>query len=562
MRPLLAALIAVTAFTIGATHSLAEQVPSVSQSEFVDKLFQPWDTSTSPGCAVAVLKDGKTLYHRGYGMADLEHDIKITPSTVFLIGSMSKQFTAAAVLMLAQQGKASLDDPIRKYVPEVPDFGTPITLRELLHHTSGLRDQWQLLNLDGWRLWDDLITDGDVLYLVSRQKELNFPPGTDFMYCNTEYTLLAQVVDRVSGHSLRQFTTANLFEPLAMKQTHFRDSHDEIVGNLAYGYQESNKDYQLNIPDVDTVGSAGVVSTVEDLSRWDENFYTAEVGGQDFIRQLQEGGKLNDGTPLHYAAGLYIYEYRGLKVVDHSGDEGGYVADLMRFPEQHFSAVTLCNVSSIDPTEMNRRIADIYLAGELKPVPGREAPVALSQDQLSSKAGLYISEPEDRLLLLEAKDGALWADFNYLGSAKLESLSESRFAMQPLWRIDFVDDSHLVWTSQSEEMGSDRPIGYRRVPAFAPTTAELRDFAGKYRSPELDVPYFLTVENGQLMMHWPKKQPLLLQPVTTDLFVNIPGWRLRFTRDQRRHVAGFVLNTTRLSNFRFDRVEQTSDRSD
>jgi CubicO group peptidase (beta-lactamase class C family) len=559
MRALLAVLIVLTTVAVRPMRSFAEQITSVTESELVDKLFLRWDTSTTPGCALAVMKDGKTLYERGYGVANLDHDIKITPATVFLIGSMSKQFTAAAVLMLAEQGKVSLDDPIRKYVPEVPDFGVPITLRELLHHTSGLRDQWQLLNLDGWRLWSDLVTDGDVLHLLSRQKELDFPPNTDFTYCNTGYTLLAQVVDRVSGHSLRQFTTANLFEPLDMRQTHFRDDHNEIIKHLAYGYQEWNKNYQLNMPDVDTVGPAGVVTTAEDLARWDENFYTAKVGGQEVIRQLQEVGTLNDGTPIHYAGGLYIYNYRGLKVVDHSGDAGGYIADLMRFPEQHFSVATLCNVSSIDPTEMNRRIADIYLAGELKPVPDREAPVALSQDQLRSKAGIYISEPGDRLLRLEAKDGALWADFNYLGSAKLESVSKGRFVLQPFLRIDFVDDSRLVLTSEAEEMGSDRPLRYRRLTAFAPRTTELHDFAGKYRSPELDVPYFLAVENNQLILHWPKKQPLLLLPVATDLFVNIPGWRIRFTRDQRGHVAGFFLNTTRLSNFRFERVQKSSD---
>jgi CubicO group peptidase (beta-lactamase class C family) len=406
------ALIFVAVFAIDACDAFAGPTGSQNPVALVDKLFQRFDTSTSPGCAVAIMKDAKILYERGYGMADLSHDVTITPSTVFYVGSMSKQFTAAAIFVLAEEGKISLDDPIRKYVPEVPDFGTPITLRELLRHTSGLRDQWQLLNLDGWRLWDDLVTDSDVLHLLSRQKELDFQPNTDFMYCNTGYTLLAQVVDRVSGHSLQQFTTANIFEPLGMSQTRFREDHGQVIKHMAYGYDERDHSYELNMPDIDTVGPCCVVTTVEDLARWDENFYNLQVGGEEVVQQLQERGKLNDGTPLHYAAGLYIYKYRGLKVVDHSGDAGGYVADLMRFPEQHFSVVTLCNVSSIDPTELNRRIADIYLAGELKPVPDREAPVVLSQDQLRSKAGIYISEPEDRLLRLEAKDGALWADFN------------------------------------------------------------------------------------------------------------------------------------------------------
>ncbi len=556
-----AILIILAAFSLTPLHAFASARDNASNAAQVDHLFQQWDKPNSPGCAVAVMDGGKIVYQHGYGMADLDHDIKITPSTVFLIGSMSKQFTAAAILMLDQQGKVSLDDPIRKYVPETPDFGTPITLRELLHHTSGLRDQWQLLNLDGWRLWNDLVTDDDVLYLLSRQKELDFPPDTDFMYCNTGYTLLAQVVDRVSGHSLQQFTTANLFEPLGMSETRFRDSHDQVIKHMANGYDERNHACALNLPDLDTVGPCCVATTVQDLARWDENFYNPQVGGQQIVQQLQERGELSDGARLHYAAGLYIYEYRGLKVVDHSGDAGGYVADLMRFPEQHFSIATLCNLSSIDPTGLNRRIADIYLAGELEPVQATQTPIELSLDQLLSKAGIYIAEPGDRLLRLDIRDGALWADFNYLGSAKLESVSRSRFAMEHFWRIDFADNSQLVWTSESEEMGSDRPIRYRRAPALAPTAVELRDFTGMYRSPELDVPYFLAVENGQLMLHWPKKQPLLLQPVTTDLFVNIPGWRIRFTRDKRGHVSGFVLNTTRLSNFRFDRVEQPDDRS-
>lgn len=226
------ALIFVAVFAIDACDAFAGPTGSQNPVALVDKLFQRFDTSTSPGCAVAIMKDAKILYERGYGMADPSHDVTITPSTVFYVGSMSKQFTAAAIFVLAEEGKISLDDPIRKYVPEVPDFGTPITLRELLRHTSGLRDQWQLLNLDGWRLWDDLVTDSDVLHLLSRQKELDFQPNTDFMYCNTGYTLLAQVVDRVSGHSLQQFTTANIFEPLGMSQTRFREDHGQVIKHM------------------------------------------------------------------------------------------------------------------------------------------------------------------------------------------------------------------------------------------------------------------------------------------------------------------------------------------
>ena len=196
----------------------AQTVPTQSESASakVDKLFEKMDRTISPGCTLAAIKEGRIVYERGYGMADLDHNIPITPSTVFHVASMSKQFTAASILMLAQEGKLSLDDEVRKYVPELPDFGVPITIRQLVHHTSGLRDQWELLDLAGWRYSLDLITDDDVLSIMSRQKDLNFPPGSKHMYCNTGYTLLAQVVKRVSGQSFREFTTSRIFRPLGM----------------------------------------------------------------------------------------------------------------------------------------------------------------------------------------------------------------------------------------------------------------------------------------------------------------------------------------------------------
>jgi CubicO group peptidase (beta-lactamase class C family) len=248
---------------------------TAGQETVVDKVFAEWDSTVSPGCALSVIKDGKIIYKRGYGMADLDHDIPISPETVFHVASISKQFTAAAILLLAQEGKLSLDDDVRKYVPELPDFGALITIRQLIHHTSGLRDQWSLLGLAGWRYSLDLITDDDVLDVMSRQKELNFLPGEKHVYCNTGYTLLAQIVKRVSGQSFREFTTSRIFKPLDMKSTHFRDDHAEIVKHIAYGYVngEGGNSYRLSVTNFDTVGATSLLTTVEDLAQWDENFY-------------------------------------------------------------------------------------------------------------------------------------------------------------------------------------------------------------------------------------------------------------------------------------------------
>jgi CubicO group peptidase (beta-lactamase class C family) len=221
----------------------------------VNKLFETWDKPTSPGCALAVMQDGQIIYRRGYGMANLDYDIPITTTTVFHVASVSKQFTAAAIALLAQQGKLLLDDSVRKYVPELPEFGDPITIRHLIHHTSGLRDQWTLLGLAGQRYSLDRIADADVLNLMARQKELNFRPGEKYLYCNTGYTLLAVIVARVSGQSFREFTDANLFRPLGMKHTHFRDNFDEIVKQQATGYIPFGNSFRVGATNFDTVGA-------------------------------------------------------------------------------------------------------------------------------------------------------------------------------------------------------------------------------------------------------------------------------------------------------------------
>jgi CubicO group peptidase (beta-lactamase class C family) len=247
----------------------------------VDAVFAQWDKPDSPGCALGVYHGGRIVYKHGYGMEDLNEDVKITPSTVFHVASMSKQFTAVSIMLLTYQGKLSLDDDVRKYIPELPDFGEKITIRHLAHHTSGLRDQWNLLELAGWRYSKDLITDDDVMSVMTRQKELNFKPGDKHVYCNTGYTLMGLVVKRVSGMSLREFTTKNIFEPLGMTHTFFRDDHAQIIKHDAVGYeQEPGKPFEISITNFDTVGATSLHTTVEDLQLWDENFYHPKVGGR------------------------------------------------------------------------------------------------------------------------------------------------------------------------------------------------------------------------------------------------------------------------------------------
>jgi CubicO group peptidase (beta-lactamase class C family) len=530
----------------------------------VDALFQKMGTTLSPGCALSVIRDHKIIYERGYGMADLDHNIPITPTTVFHVASMSKQFTAASILLLVQEGKLSLDDPVRKTIPELPDFGTPVTIRELLHHTSGLRDQWDLLQLSGWRYAQDLITDGDVLYVVSHQRDLNFPPNTKFLYSNTGYTLLAQIVARVSGESLRSFTTARIFAPLGMKSTHFRDDFDEIVKNLAYGYLPFGDTYHLSVTNFDTVGATSLLTTVEDLAQWDENFYTSRVGGPVVIQQLQERGRLDDGEQLDYAAGLVVSKYRGLNVVDHGGADAGYRADMIRFPDQHFSVACLCNLGSVNPADLAQKVAEVYLGSAMQPADSAKAddskPIALTTAQMQAKAGVYLNvkDPDD-LVRFVIKDGKL--EVGNVGeddTYEVKPFSENQFrvAIAPD-EMTFSPPKPGAPLQLAIKHGDGKIETFSAAPAFAPTDAQLAEYAGVYSSAEIDPVYEMKIESGadgkkSLVLHRLKNGPDTLHPVTRDFFLADVG-KIRFTRDSKGVINGFLLSTGRVIDLRFVR---------
>lgn len=538
------------------SNLLSSQTPKPALENLlarVDAIFQKMDSTVSPGCALSVMKDGKIIYERGYGMADLDHNVAITPTTVFHVASMSKQFTAASILLLAQQGKLSLDDPVRKYIPELPDFGTPVTIRELIHHTSGLRDQWDLLGLWGWRYSLDLITNDDVLYVVSRQKELNFPPGTKHLYSNTGYTLLGEIVKRVSGKSLREFTTENIYQPLGMKNTHFRDDHAEIIKNIAYGYEPAKDTFRLSVTNFDTVGATSLMTTVEDLAQWDENFYHPRVGGPELIKQMVERGKLNNGEQLDYASGLVIGKYRGLNTVDHGGADAGYRSDMIRFPDQHFSSACLCNLATADPGELNRKVAEVYLEKQMTPAePARaddEKPVQLTPEQLAEHAGMYVNQDDD-VIRVFVKDNALRVGDDH-DNYELKPLAPNRFR-PPFGPFDFTFDGPRRRESGklTIQWNVEKPDVYNAVPPFAPSEADLKPYAGVYSSEEIGSLYTVKTENGKLVLHRLKADPDTLLPVTRELFTASVG-SIRFTRGAKGEISGFLLSTGRIRNLRF-----------
>ncbi|MCZ6507034.1 MAG: serine hydrolase, partial [Acidobacteria bacterium] len=314
MRPVgpawLAALGTSVAFLLGPlvarpiVAAIQETAPPPGLEERVDALFADYDNTRSPGCSLGIVRGGELTLARGYGMANLEHGVPLTARSIFRIGSTSKQFTAASIVLLAQEGKLRLDEDLRDHLPEMPGFDPPVTLRQLLHHTSVYRDYLTLMSIAG-RRGDDFYTDADVLGMLSRQRELNFPPGNEYLYSNSGYWLLSQVVLRASDRSLREYAEARIFSPLAMNDTHFHDDHAEIVPNRASGYRPTEGGaFRISMTTLPMVGDGGVFTSVEDLTRWDRNFYTPVVGGSAFVEQMLERGVLNDGTVLDYALGL------------------------------------------------------------------------------------------------------------------------------------------------------------------------------------------------------------------------------------------------------------------
>jgi len=367
----------------------------------IDAVFSRF-TSATPGCAVGVFKDGTIAFAKGYGLASVEFAAPITPQTPFIMGSVSKQFTAAAIALLVEQKRISLDDDIRKYVPELHDYGKRVTIDELVHHTSGIRDFWALVDAAGMRP-DDGYTVDDVLALAARQRHLNFDPGAEYNYSNTGYVLLGVVVKRVTGKSLRQFEAEQIFTPLGMANSHFHDDHNEPVKGRASAYSAlAGGAWRINVWNNDIVGQGGLMTTMEDLQKWDENFYTGAVGGKAFLARQLQRGKLNNDSTIAYAFGLEVGAYRGIPMVEHSGSTGGYRTDIARFASAHTSVATMCNVANADAVGLAHRVADVVLAGKFTlPVAAAStraaaqqgaASVALTPAELAAMAGRYFSD--------------------------------------------------------------------------------------------------------------------------------------------------------------------------
>ncbi len=447
MRPVArAALLPLVAVAVlGGCGGAGGPSPSSDLARGIDAVFADLDRPGSPGAAVSVIRDGEIIHSRGYGYAQIEHGVPVTPRTVFHVASVSKQFTAMAVTMLAAEGALSLDDPVQAHLEFVPQFEHPVTVRQMIHHTSGIRDQWQLLGISGWRL-DDVITTEQILGLMSRQRELNFVPGSEYLYSNMGYTLLAQTAAAVGGMSFPEFTAANIFRPLGMDRTHFHDDHEHMVPDRAYSYRpvpaddDSGVEFTKAVLSYANAGATSLFTTADDLARWLDNFRHETVGGPRVMEMMTTRGVLNGGDTIPYAHGLSMGEHRGLRTIGHGGADAGFRTQAIWYPEANVGVVVLTNVANGNPGGRARQVAEVVLAEvfpeeeadeqEDSPPPSADSvpPPVPDRATLAGYVGSYYSEEVDALYHLEATEDGLIARHIRHGEIALEPRAPDEFA--------------------------------------------------------------------------------------------------------------------------------------
>jgi CubicO group peptidase (beta-lactamase class C family) len=500
----------------------------------VDRLFAPYNNQRTPGCSVGVIRDGNFIFRKSYGAASLELMAPLAPESVFYMASVSKQFTAASIVLAAEQHFLSLDDDVRKYLPELPDYGHPITLRQMLHQTSGFRDFLALTYLSG-RDTSDLSSPDSILKLISRQKALNNKPGEEFVYSNSNYFLLGEVVKRATGKSLAEFARANIFLPLGMTHTLFYDDNTVVVPNRVAAYAPGEHgNFLVDWSTVfDIVGSGGLMSNVDDLLLWDRNFYANKVGSGTLLRELQSPGVLNNGHPVNYGLGLWLSEYRGLRIVEHSGGTFGYRTELLRFPEQRFSVAVLCNVANADVEGLARKVSDLYLETQLKPET-KDTPGSNGLPDPAPYAGTYLDPRTHMTYTFTAVNGNMMA-----WGAQLRRLGLNEFSDlvgNPITFNNADGTMSVTLTLQGETYFSGE-----RVPDIHLSESMLSRFTGDYHSDELEATYKISLVKGSLKLENGHISQVSLSPVAPNEFQAGDLGTVLFHTDGNNYITGLTL---------------------
>jgi len=559
------------AVTLGALAGLTLATPASGQHIIgnrddlafrTDSVFRAFDRTDSPGCALGVYQNGAIRYARGYGLASLELGVPLSPRTVLDVGSISKQFTAMAMLLLEKDGKLSLDDPIRKHFPEMPGYADRITWRRALSQTSGLRDLWTMWGQTGRTFAGDTV---DAIHVIVKSAEPNYEPGDRYLYTNSGWILAAQAVYRLTGKTLAQFAEERIFAPLGMRDTRFLVDRNAIIPNLAESYSVRDKSYrvQRNPYDGAIMGAGGIHSTVEDFGRWLDNYDHATVGGRDVVGAMTTATKLNNGSPagsgpgLAYALGLTVGTVRGLRVVSHGGAWGGFRGHFLRFPDQRFAVATFCNLTTSGPDSLARKVAGIYLADQMQPdtaaawaeALAKTPSVPVSGTVLRPLAGVWRNVEAGEVRRTRLKGDTLVSDGQT--PSPLVPLGGGRFRLENATEIRFEPDVAAPKQMVVRTLGGTTV--YLRADTTALDSVRLAQYAGDYRNDEVEVTHRWKVEKGKLVVYADYRRLAEVEPTYQDGFTR-GGSVIDFVRDNRGRITGYLVQSGRVRNLRFTRV--------
>lgn len=542
------------------TSAFPQSIPD-SVIKKIDSLFIKWNTSNSPGCTIGIIRNDSLIYARGYGQANLEYSIPNSPETIFHMASVSKQFTAFSILLLARQGKLTLEDDIRKYLPWFPDLKQKITIRQLLNHTSGIRDQWQLLAIAGTRL-DDVITQDHIVKILSKQQALNFRPGDKYSYSNSGFTMLAEIVKSVTGQTLRKFTDSAIFKPLGMNATHFHDNYEEIVKNRSYSYSRIDSTHFSNsILSYSNAGATSLFTNINDMSKWVINFYNHQVGDQRDIDLLTKKGKLNRGKELSYALGIAIDTYKGWTQYSHGGADAGYRTYLSVFPDLKMGFIVFSNLGDFNTGEKTFAMADLFLKDtaqkkeEAKKEP-KDSTAAVLKDTLSWRkfVGDYISE-EGLPFSFEIKRSKLYYRIFNENNFLIKSAKDT-FYIPEAPQVKFAFGIKAKDTTV-EVITPDENYYLRKFNKNnSPSDKILQSYTGTYYCPELDCKYSIVLKNHQLLLTNAKYDDAKLTLLATDHLQNENWWinHLLMMRDNKNAITGFEVNSGRIMHLKFNKI--------
>jgi CubicO group peptidase (beta-lactamase class C family) len=492
-------LVALAAWPV--QFAAAADVPA----QAVDQIFADW-THKTPGCAVGVAQNHRTLLIRAYGEADLEHQVPISPATVFEIGSVSKQFTATAVMLLAQDGRLSLDDPVRRFVPELPDYGKPITVRQMLMHTSGLREWSDIAMLDGWPRTTRAYSDEDLLDIVKQQSGINFSPGTQWSYSNTGYNLAEIIVSRITGSSLAQYTKDRMFIRLGMTHTSWRDDYTRVVPDRAIAYSKRTDGFHQLMPFENTYGHGGLLTTVGDLLIWSDHVLEPDPSTRTIVAEQERPGHLDSGRPLHYGLGLFIGEYRGQPEVWHDGATAGYRAFLAQYPRSKLSVAVLCNSEGAQVKQYAHSIVDLYSPSTET---DSDSP-AFGGSDTDASVSTYLDLRNRLPAKVRVGSQTLSID-----GAEYAKVSPSRYRRQDVFAAVGQGEASLTLRD-----GYGVVAQYRRAVPVSVNPRQLLLLSGRYASPDLEAPILVIARQSMLEVHFGTKTTLALSPIAAHTFSN------------------------------------------